>query len=123
MLVIPALPCHYCRVDWDIQRSRKSMKTYEQRRREEFETWAKRNGRYTLDETGEYLSDETNALWDAFSVAHRDFQTIADFVAMFPTKAAAARALNVDNKQLNRWENAQAVLIGGVIYNRRKKDQ
>lgn len=101
------------------------MKTYEQRRREEFEEWAKRNGLRTsiLDETGEYMSDETYAAWPVFSAAHKDFQTIADYVAMFPTKAAAARALNVDNKQLNRWENARAVLIGGVIYNRRKKDQ
>ena len=90
------------------------MKTYEQRRREEFETWAKRNA--------VPLAAHDTA-WIAFCSAHKDFQTIADFVAMFPTKAAAARALNVDNKQLNRWENAQAVLIGGVIYNRRKKDQ
>ena len=101
------------------------MKTYEHRRREEFEKWAKRNGYPTgiMEETGEYMNDDTHIAWLGFCAAHKDFQTIADFVAMFPTKAAAARALNVDNKQLNRWENAQAVLIGGVIYNRRKKDQ
>ena len=101
------------------------MKTYEQRRREEFDKWAKRNGHPTgiVDETGEHMSDEMHAAWAAFRAAHRDFQTIADFVAMFPTKAAAARALNVDNKQLWRWEIGQAVLVGGVIYNRRKKDQ
>lgn len=102
------------------------MKTYEQRQREEFEKWAKRNG-HTLDRDlengGYYVDGVTGTAWTAFRAAHKDFQTIADFVAMFPTKAAAARALNVDNKQLNRWENAQAVLIGGVIYNRRKKDQ
>lgn len=101
------------------------MKTYEQRQREEFEKWAKRNGHYTgiVDETGEYMNDETHVAWAAFRAAHKDFQTIDDFVAMFPTKAAAARAMNVDNKQLNRWENARAVLVEGVIYNRRKKDQ
>ena len=101
------------------------MKTYEQRLREEFEKWAKRNGYHTgiVEETGEYMIDETHTAWLAFRAAHQDVQTIADFVAMFPTKAAAARALNVDNKQLNRWEHARAVLIDGVIYNRRKKDQ
>ena len=99
------------------------MKTYEQRRREEFERWAKGKLELSANEDGTYMIASTQTAWLAFQCAHKDFQTIADFVAMFPTKAAAARALNVDNKQLNRWENAQAVLIGGVIYNRRKKDQ
>lgn len=94
------------------------MKTYEQRRREEFEKWAK--ARVVQMAAHDASIQES---WAAFCHAHRDFQTIADFVAMFPTKAAAARALNVDNKQLNRWENAQAVLVDGVIYNRRKKAQ
>lgn len=102
------------------------MKTYEQRRREEFEKAAADEG-YTLDRDHEnggcYVDGITDTAWTAFCAAHKDFQTIADYVAMFPTKAAAARALNVDNKQLNRWENAQAVLVDGVIYNRRKKDQ
>lgn len=101
------------------------MKTYEQRRREEFESYAKDDKLpiCVIAERDEYLDDATQEAWLGFRAAHKDFQTISDFVAMFPTKAAAARALNVDNKQLNRWENAQAVLIGGVIYNRRKKDQ
>lgn len=99
------------------------MKTYEQRRREEFEKWAKGSLDLAVNDDDSYANTATGIVWLGFLAAHRDFQTIADFVAMFPTKAAAARALNVDNKQLNRWENAQAVLIGGVIYNRRKKDQ
>lgn len=50
-------------------------------------------------------------------------RTLEEFANDFPSKVAAARALDVDQSQLRRWIKAEALMINGVIYNKRKRDK